>query len=280
VLSSDCIGCIGAVLMGWEEEMRHMASRLRIMVGMLGVALLLLSSTVGAVALPDGDASKAQAAFDKLAAAENWRDAQAAADALGAAGPDAFPILLEGTSHKKDLVREHCYNVLMEKFPDASKTIDALIRGLKDSNQSIRYTCAFHLGEQLAVRAKGPLREVALDPKMDELTRYGAAKSLAEIGQKDVIRILYWGLGSDDFYPRYLSGIGIKALCGKDLTDFGYGGPTENDMVSAPAVMKSMLRPIEDAEVRAKRWQALADLCKWLKETQPDLYAELAPSPG
>ena len=35
------------------------------------------------------------------------------------------------------------------------------------------------------------------------------------------------------------------------------------------------IRPIDDLEVRARRYQAVADYCKWLKAERPEIYLEL-----
>ena len=87
--------------------------------------------------------------------------------------------------------------------------------------------------------------------------------------------MLYKGLGSDHHYTRYLSNIGIKALAGKDLTSFGYGGPWEEDAVSGPVVIRTMGHPIKKAENKLERWKAIVAFLKWLKADRPKLFRRL-----
>ena len=87
--------------------------------------------------------------------------------------------------------------------------------------------------------------------------------------------MLYAGLGSEDHYTRYLSNIGMKALCGKDLTDFDYEGPWEGAFVSGPAVARMKGQPIEKAKRRSGRWQAIVRFLEWLEKDNPELFKRL-----
>ncbi len=215
-----------------------------------------------------------QKAYADLTSAD-WRKAKAASDRLSALGEAALPTVLKGSKHEKKMVREYCYQILRSEFPKHEKSIQAIIDGLNDKESVISYPCAFHLGENRIGKGKKALKACLKDRTRDDRTRYAAAKSLAELGDRDVTVMLYTGLGSEDHYTRYLSNIGMKALCGKDLSDFGYQGPWEGAVVSGPHVMHVIGQPIEKAKRRVERWQAIIKFLEWLKKEKPKLFKEL-----
>lgn len=214
-------------------------------------------------------------AYNELASADHWRKAKAAAEKLGAFGEAALPVILKGTKHETRMTREYSYGILRAKFPKHSKSIQAIIDGLNDKDSMISYPCAFHLGENRIAKAKNALKACMNDESQGQKTRYAAAKSLAELGDQDVMVMLYTGLGSDHHYTRYLSNIGMKALCGKDLTEFGYQGPWEGARVSGPAVARMKGQPIEKAKKRLGRWQAIVMFLEWLEKEKPEVFKEL-----
>jgi hypothetical protein len=216
------------------------------------------------------------AAYRTLIATSEWRDAQAAAEKLGALGQSGAPALIALTKYSGDLAREYAFMVLMEKHPAEPFTVEAVLRGLADKKTAIAYRCAFHVGEHKIADAADALRKLLDDRDRSELVRFGAAKSLAQLGDRGVLPMLHDGLGRDDFYPRYLSNLGWKGASGKALEDFGHD-VFEGTFVSGPAVYKRARRPVEDAELRAKRFQAIAEFSKWLQAERPDLYAEIGP---
>lgn len=234
-------------------------------------AVILCLNVIGAEDL-DADIEKA---YSELTSATHWRQAKDASEKLGSYGEDALPFLLKGTKHQDKLIRQFCYEIIQSEFGDYPKGIQAIINGLNDDNSMVSYPSAFYLGQHRIKKAKSALQSCIQDKEKDDRTRYASAKSLAELGEKDVMVMLYIGLGSDDHYTRYLSNIGIKALCGKDLTDFGYEGPWEGAFVSGPAVMKMKGQPIEKAKRRLDRWQAIVDFLEWLKKDKPKLFNEL-----
>ena len=236
----------------------------------------LFGSTVVAASHQAETNLQVQSTYQKLINAKEWRQAQEASKKLAAYGPAALPWVLKGTKHQSKLVREYCFERLCDTFPTERKAVSRIIEGVSDPDiNGIAYPCAFHLGEHKIKKAEKALRRVLSDPNSSELLRYGIAKSLAEIGKTDVFVVLYIGLGSDSFYPRYLSNIGIKALCGKDLTDFGYKSPTEGAFVSGPAVMRIKGLPIEKAKRKVERWQAILAFTEWLKAEHPKLFEQL-----
>jgi hypothetical protein len=105
-----------------------------------------------------------------------------------------------------------------------------------------------------------------------------AAKSLAQLGNADVIRTLYWSAGSDRAMERLQANAGLKALSGRSLKDFEGYDPHEGAFISAGIEARGMLAPIEDAEKKAKRFAAVAAFCRWLKAEKPSLWAELDPN--
>ena len=192
------------------------------------------------------------------------------------AGRAALPALLEGTNHPQKLVRQTSHEVLRKNFPTEPRAVEAFLRGLDDADATfVRYACAFHLGTHRIAAAREPLRKLLERKDRHEMTYFAAAKSLAELGERDVIVHLWAGLGSDDYYPRYLSNLGMKALTGRDLTAFDYPDVSEDSFVSGPAVGVTRGQPIEKAERRARRWRAVADFGRWLKAERPELFAEL-----
>ena len=232
----------------------------------------ILQSTDKAFDKPGDDIEKA---YNELVSADHWRKAKTASEKLGAFGDAALPVILKGTKHKTAMIREYCYKILRSKFPRHPKAIQAIIDGLNDKEQMISYPCAFHLGENGIVKARRALKACIKDKSKDNRTLYAAAKSLAELGEKDVMVRLYTGLGSDDHYTRYLANIGIKALCGRDLSDFGYEGPWEGAFVSGPRVIRKKGQPIEKAKKRLRRCQAIVAFLEWIEKEKPKLFKEL-----
>lgn len=108
------------------------------------------------------------------------------------------------------------------------------------------------------------------------------AKSLAQLGETDVIQTLYFGAESDRYMERYQANVGLKSLSGRDLNDFadetdGYQW-SEGAFVSGGNEYRRMLQPIVDAELKASRYTALAAWARWLKVERSELYAELDPN--
>ncbi len=216
-----------------------------------------------------------ETAYNQLVSASDWRDAKAASAKLSEFGDEALPLILKGTKHDERMTREYCYEILRSKFQEHPRAIKRIIDGLKDDVSMISYPCAFHLGGTSSAEAKEALSACMRDKSGDSKTRYAAAKSLAQLGDDSVMAMLYVGLGSDDHYTRYLSNIGIKALTGRDLSDFGYASPWEGAFVSGPAVGRVKGQPIEKAKRSFERWQAIVGFLEWLKADRPRLFQKL-----
>ena len=260
------------------------------MIGFLGTLAIATEPTAGrqspadggrqmvGIVKPTAEPKNADALFQQLVTAKGSRGKYEAADALGKMGKDAIPRLLEGFRSKDYQVQTECLQRLVDRFADDPAVFAAILAGLNDRNTGIKYTCAFYLGKIGNKAAIQPLRKLLTDH--DAWPCYAAAKSLAQLGEKDrgVLTALYLGLGNDRYMIRMMSNAGVRAITGKDLNDFKYDWG-EGAAVSGGNEYIGELRPIHDAELRASRFQAVARFCRWLKKEKPELYAILAPSP-
>lgn len=231
----------------------------------------------GNAAAPAAEAVDSEAAYQRLLLAGDWRERAAAVEQLRECGEEALPFLIQGTKHGWDAIQEACYQLLFEKFPDREETSQAVVRGLACTSPKVRYMCAYFAGPQEIVAAEPALRKIYDTRSHDQ--RLTAAKSLAELGHSDVIRVLYDEASSDWYMPRAQANNGLKALARRDLNDFGDYDWSEGAFVSGGVEIRRVhLRPIEDAEMRARRYHALAEFCRWLKQERPDLDHVLDPN--
>ncbi len=219
------------------------------------------------------DVSGVKAAFAALENASDWRQRRDAANRLGEIGQPALSVIRRGAKrHADDDVRDQCYSLLINHFVDDEQARETIYQhGLSDASTRIRYTCAFSLGEHKVFGAHRRLRLLMEDSEQDQLTRLAAAKSLAQLGEPDAMLFLYDGLGSDYYMSRYISNMGIKAISGKDLNDFGHDF-SEGAFVSGGTELRRARRPVEDNEVRSSRYRAIADYFRWLRDDRPELF--------
>ncbi len=225
----------------------------------------------------ESDVKDVKEAFSALESASDWRQRRDAAKRLVELGDSALSAIRRGAKdHTAKEVREHCFTLLIEHFPADEQAREVMFeQGLSDNLPRIRYICAFSLGDLKVHEAHRRLRHVMDDPAEDELTRYAAAKSLAQLGEQDVIAFLYDGLGSDHYMYRYVSNLGIEALSGKDLNDFDYDY-SEGVFVSGGVEAKGPRRPIEDNEARVSRYRAMVSYFRWLRDAHPELFKHVA----
>jgi hypothetical protein len=210
-----------------------------------------------------------------------WQAERAAAEKLVAFGFPATNYLMmtaedEESSRK---VRYSCYYWLTHAFADDEFVQAEIIRsGLIDPDAGIRYLCAFFLGQHKVYRSFVALRKAMEKAAKDgdsARVRLAAAKSLAELGEPDVLPILYHALGSDRYMERHMANLGIKGLTGKDLNDFDYNYG-EGAFVSGGVEMTYLdIHGIEDAEKKAHRFRAIAAYSRWLKQAHPEYYKYL-----
>jgi hypothetical protein len=220
----------------------------------------------------------AEAVFQTFLKTSDWREQAEAGERLAGLGAKVLPWFTGAIDTEKDAkLRLACYRWLTGNFPTNPQAVRIFVNGLFDRDPAIRYLCAFHLGQHRIYSSFRALRRVLNDSADDEMTRYAAAKSLAELGEADALPVLYTALGSDHSMPRYMANIGIKALTGKDLHDFN-SDYAEGSYVIGGLEFQGPRRPVEDAERRARRFQAIADYCKWLKQEHPEFYKHLDPA--
>jgi hypothetical protein len=220
-----------------------------------------------------------QTAFDKLvraAANTDWPSEAAARKELASVGQGAVPKVTEAArSHGEARVRRACYELLTDAFAKDEQALDTVVRyGLHDQDPGIRYHCAFLLGDLKVHRADRALRAALEDAtgKDDGFIRYTLSKSLAQLGQADVLPTLFAAVSDDSFMARHVGNIGLKALSGKNLEDFEGYHYAEGAVVSGGKELRLPFDAITYAEKKVRRFQAATAYFKWLKTERPDLY--------
>ena len=220
-----------------------------------------------------------QTAFDKLvraATGTDWSSELAARIELTSLAHEAVPKLTEAArSHGEARVRRACYELLTSAFAKDERAVDTVIRfGLHDQDSQIRYICAFLLGDLKVNRAAQALRDAlkGATGKDDEFYRYTLSKSLAQLGEADVLRTLFAAASDDSFMVRHVGNIGLKGLSGKNLEDFEGYHYAEGAFVSGGNEFVTPFDAITSAEKKAKRFQAATAYFKWLKTERPELY--------
>lgn len=216
-----------------------------------------------------------QAAFKRLEDADNdWHAEDAASKELARLGDKAVWTVIDGAEeHEKPRVRRACYSLLTQSFSKNDWAIQAVIRsGLADKDEVIRQHCAFWLGELEVYRAHRDLRRVLDQAKGNDWLRFTAAKSLAELGEPDVLRTLYEAVTNDWYMSRHFGNIGLKALSGKSLDDFDQYTYGEGAFVSGGKEATTTFDAVVVSERKAKRYQAATSYFKWLQAQRPDLH--------
>jgi hypothetical protein len=229
---------------------------------------------------PDSPAvNPVQTALDKLvraATGTDWPSELAARKELASLGQEAVPRVTEtARSHEVARVRHACFELLTEAFAKDEWAIDTVVRyGLHDQDPGIRYYCAFLLGDLKVHRAGRALR-AALEGatgKDDEFLRCTLSKSLAQLGEADVLPTLVTAVSDDSFMARHVGNIGLKALSGKNLEDFEGYHYAEGAVVIGGIEAKFGLDAIACVEKKAQRFQAATAYFKWLRTERPELY--------
>lgn len=195
---------------------------------------------------------------------------------LVALGEEAIPAITR-RARKSDgaAVRFWCYEVLTKHFPD--KSAEAIASdGLKDESDKILYHCAWHVGDKKIYGAYRKLRRLAEDQEQPEYVRDAAVKSLAQLGEPDVMPQLVTMMQHKGYMRRYMGNLGAEALTGKCLDDFNGYKYSEGAFVSGGVeYMRMDEHPHEYHQRLAKRHQALADYCAWLEKEKPEVFKYL-----
>jgi hypothetical protein len=249
-------------------------------------AALFLVSVSSGVSLAD-DAVKpspaaVQAAFDafvQAASQTNWPAELEARNRLLCLGPEIVPRLLDAARvHADSRVRRSCFDLLTRSFASDERTADTLLRdGLHDQDAGIRYQSAFGLGDFKIQRAEPALRAafVGATGKDDQFIRYTLAKSLAQLGKADVLPVLIAAVSENDFMSRHVGNIGLKALSGKSLEDFGGYSYGEGAFVSGGMEFMVPFDPVVSVDRKVARFQAAKAYLEWLKTERPELFGSL-----
>lgn len=209
-------------------------------------------------------------------AADRWQARAELAPRIHDLGEEAAVVWLQLVEQgATSQVRRDALTRFRQQFPTHPRLKEFALRaGLVSSEASIRYECQFHAGVQRWEAARETLWRQLVDGSTDEQTRNVAAKSLGELGDHRAIGRLIQAVQHDRFYPRYFGNLGLKGLCGKDLTDFGYDY-AEGAFVSVVELTDLNPDPLFEADRRAKRFTALREFLKWLQAERPELYASL-----
>lgn len=228
---------------------------------------------------PPYSADAVQTAFDKLVRAvtdTNWPSEYDARKELVSLGPAVVPKLVEAArGHSEWPVRRSSYEILGASFANDERTLDVLFQnGLTDQAETIRYHCAFLLGDLKVQRAEQALRAAFENASFnnDLLMRYSVAKSLAQLGKADVLPVLIAAVSADSYMFRHMGNVGLKALSGKNLVDFGGYQYGEGAAIAGGAELMMPVAALTSVERKAGRFQAATAYLRWLKAERPDLY--------
>ncbi len=210
--------------------------------------------------------------------ASHWRERSAVAKKLQPRGDEAVTVWLHLLEQEPDDDRRHAdvFCHLRTQFPDSPRLRGYILRcGLNSTNSAIQYESQFHVGTQNWQAAAPVLWQQMIDRHQTDWTRFVAAKSLGEMGDPRALAMLIQAVQNERYMPRHFGNIGLKALCGKNLTDFGYEYG-EGAFVSG-GVEATMLNPdpLVEADRKAKRFTALRDFLQWLQKEKPEWYDEL-----
>jgi PBS lyase HEAT-like repeat len=217
------------------------------------------------------------AVTDRFVRATHWRDRDAVGKELATFGESAAAAtlaVLQSTDDQK--LERDAFQWLRKYQPTHSLTKDfVLTEGLTSTNFSVRYESLWHVGEQHWAEARDQLFQQMQDYHGEAYFRFVAAKSLAELGDRRCLRTLIEAVQNDRYMPRHFGNLGLKAITGKSLSDFGYDYG-EGAFVSGGNEAR-MLNPdpLETAETLARRHTACRDYLKWLHDEQPELYATM-----
>lgn len=207
--------------------------------------------------------------------AEHWQARSAVAKQLQDRGEEAVTVwlyLLEQQPDDQQIHKDVFYHFRIQA-PNHPRLKEYVLRcGLNSANAAIRYESQFHAGTQHWHAAAPVLWTQMIDRKQTDWTRFVAAKSLGEMGDVRSLRTLIEAVQNERYMPRHFGNIGLKALCGKDLTDFDYNYG-EGAFVSG-GVEPRMANPdpLSEADIKAKRFTALRDFLQWLQKEKPELY--------
>jgi hypothetical protein len=225
---------------------------------------------------PLSPVKQAEGLLDGLSEKTPWREVDLVQERLVALGDDAIPaIRRHARKSNYAVIRFWCYELLTKHFPNESAEIIAS-DGLKDESHKVLYHCAWHVGDKKIYGAYHKLRRLAEDQEQPEYVRDAATKSLAQLGEPDVMPQLVAMMQHKGYMRRYMGNLGAEALTGKCLNDFNDYDYSEGAFVSGGhEYMRMDEHPATYHERIAKRHQALTDYCVWLEKEKPEIFKYL-----
>lgn len=168
---------------------------------------------------------------------------------------------------------EDSFSVLRKNFPAHVATKEYILtQGLRSPHAGIRQGSLFHVGDQKWAEGR---EELWNRIKTDPTQRYLAAKSLGELGDVRALPTLFQAVQQGSYFPRHWGNLGLKALTGKSLEDFGYRYGEGAFVSGGKEMMFLNPDPFEAMDYRARRYTACRDYLKWLRDERPELYAAL-----
>ncbi len=219
--------------------------------------------------------AEARTLAEEFRTADHWQARSTVAKKLQQRGDEAVTAWLHLLEQEPDDRRVHkdAFYHFRIQAPNHPRLREYVLRcGLNSTNSAIRYESQFHAGTQHWTDAAPTLRRQMTDRNSDEWTRFVAAKSLAELGETQSLGVLMEAVGHERYMPRHFGNIGLKALCGKDLTDFGYEYGEGAFVSGGREAMLMNPDPFFEADRKAKRFTALRDFLQWLQKEKPELY--------
>ncbi len=205
----------------------------------------------------------------------HWRERSALAKQMKGRGEEAVTVWLSLLQQEPDERPQHrdAFYFLRTQFPDHPRLREYILRwGLTSANPSVLYESQFHAGTQHWTEATPMLWQQMTDRTATDWTRFVAAKSLGEFGDARSLGVLIEAVQNERYMPRHFGNLGLKALCGKNLTDFGYEYGEGAFVSGGVEARMANPDPFVEADRKAKRFTALRDFLQWLQKEKPELY--------
>lgn len=217
-------------------------------------------------------------ATEKFQQADHWRDRSDRGKELVPLGePAVAAMLVVLRSGDNQRLRRDALQWLRKQHPTQADVKDFILtEGLTSSDFTIRYESLWHVGEHRWTEAREALFKQMRYDHNEDWHRFVAAKSLGELGDTRALRTLIEAAQHDRYMPRHFGNIGLKALTGKSLDDFGNYNYGEGAFVSGGR--EAMLMnpdPLASATTLAQRYAASRDFLQWLQTERPMLYETL-----
>lgn len=230
--------------------------------------------TISWAQLPEG----VRLATEKFEQAGHWRDRLDRGKELVPLGePAVAAMLVVLRSGDNQRLRRDALEWLRRNHPTHADVKEFILyEGLTSNDFTVRYESLWHVGEHRWSEAREALFKQMRYDHTEDWHRFVAAKSLGELGDTRALRTLIEAAQHDRYMPRHFGNIGLKALTGKSLDDFGEYNYGEGAFVSGgkEAIMMNP-DPLDSATTLAQRYAASRDFLQWLQTERPVLYETL-----